>query len=138
MPPRDPSPDPFPFRTAALAEATPGARSPAESARCASSYSSRSWSVTQSRAKFPSNSFHLAEPLPLRGRWSYSGGGGGQVRSGAGCPRGMSVLHEDLAEIKSLLAGARSTQDVFPAMALTEVSVDELSLLHISEPTRPY
>ena len=41
----------------------------------------------------------------------------------------MSVLHEDLAEIKSLLAGARSTQDVFPAMALTEVSVDERLVL---------
>jgi len=41
----------------------------------------------------------------------------------------MSVLHEDLAEIKSLLAGARSTQDVFPAMALTEVSVDECLVL---------
>lgn len=40
----------------------------------------------------------------------------------------MSVLHEDLAEIKSLLAGARSTQDVFPAMALT-VSVNERLVL---------
>ena len=35
------------------------------------------------------------------------------------------MLHEDLAEVQSLVAGARSTQDIFPAMALREVSVDE-------------
>ena len=39
------------------------------------------------------------------------------------------MLHDDLAEVQSLVAGARSTQEVFPAMALQDLSVDERLVL---------
>ncbi len=39
------------------------------------------------------------------------------------------MLHDDLAEFQSLVAGARSTQEVFPAMALQDISVDERLVL---------
>ena len=42
---------------------------------------------------------------------------------------GWFVLHDDLAEVQSLVAGARSTQEVFPAMALQDLSVDERLVL---------
>ncbi len=55
--------------------------------------------------------------------------GGLAEDSSAGCHRGLFVLHDDLAEVQSLVAGARSTQDVFPAMALQDLSTDERLVL---------
>lgn len=39
------------------------------------------------------------------------------------------MLHDDLAEIQSLLSAARGTQDVFPSMALRDVDIDEKQVL---------
>lgn len=42
---------------------------------------------------------------------------------------GTSLLHEDLAEMQSLVMAARSTQDVFPSLLLRELGVDERLIL---------
>lgn len=53
----------------------------------------------------------------------------GPERRDDGSRGGISLLHEDLAEIQSLVSAARSTQDVFPSLLLRDLSVDERLLL---------